>query len=287
MQSRARHDGLTIAAIGVVAYIAADVAHEVLGHGAACLLTSGKVTLVTSVFFRNEPLSRIVAATEPCGNVVAGALAWFFLRKRDWPASLRFLLVLAMAFNFFWAAGYFIYSGVADTGDWAIALGGPPLGISARASLIVVGVISYWLVTRVTVRALRGVTNVDLTRLVLLPYFAAGAAACLAALFYQRDPVGSVAGAARETFLSNILVLLVPRWVTMQRNAADAVVARDNRWLVTSATLSHLLLSSVAASRRSDALNSSRFYSADGGASPDSSAAAGQVSHVGARPPRF
>jgi hypothetical protein len=48
-----RHDLLTLVAIGVAAHIAADVVHEVLGHGVVCLLSGGKITLLTWVFYRD------------------------------------------------------------------------------------------------------------------------------------------------------------------------------------------------------------------------------------------
>ena len=47
-RSSRRHDLLTLVAIGVAAHIAADVVHEVLGHGVVCLLSGGKITLLTS-----------------------------------------------------------------------------------------------------------------------------------------------------------------------------------------------------------------------------------------------
>ena len=50
-RSTRRHDLLTLVAIGVAAHIAADVVHEVLGHGVVCLLSGGKITLLTLVFF--------------------------------------------------------------------------------------------------------------------------------------------------------------------------------------------------------------------------------------------
>jgi hypothetical protein len=52
-RSTRRHDLLTLVAIGVAAHIAADVVHEVLGHGVVCLLSGGKITLLTWVFYRD------------------------------------------------------------------------------------------------------------------------------------------------------------------------------------------------------------------------------------------
>lgn len=231
-----KNDALTLGAIGVLAYIIADVAHEVLGHGATCLFTGGKITLLTSVFFRNEPLSRIVAAAGPCGNVIAGALAWFLCKsQRNWSTAKRLFLVYTMAFNFFWAAGYFIYSGAADTGDWAIALGGPPLSLGGRVALVSAGLGSYFACARIIGRPLRRVTSDVSLTVTTIPYLAAGIAACVAALFSRVDTSGAIAGAFRETFLGNIVLLLLAR--KRRDDMAAAVVTRDDRWLITSVVL--------------------------------------------------
>jgi hypothetical protein len=119
------HDTLTLIALGVASYIFADLCHEVFGHALVCLLTGRKILLLTSVFFRSEPGSRLVDAAGPCANFLAGALLSIALaRGRKFSPPTRFFLVLAMAFNFFWGAGYFLYSGVANEGDWALVIRG-------------------------------------------------------------------------------------------------------------------------------------------------------------------
>src|SRR5215470_6235351 len=45
-------DGATLAALGIAAYLIADVLHEVVGHGTACLMSGARITLLTSVYFR-------------------------------------------------------------------------------------------------------------------------------------------------------------------------------------------------------------------------------------------
>jgi hypothetical protein len=237
-ESPERHNVMTLAAIGVAAHILADVTHEVAGHGGVCLLTGGKITLLTSAFFRNEPLSRLVAAAGPCANLIAGALLWFvFRRKRNWaPAALLFVL-FGMAFNFFWAAGYFIYSGVADTGDWAIALGGPPTALHLRAALIALGIVSYVIFTRMVVRAVARISSLDLQRLIFIPYVAAGITACVAAMFYQRDPMAAMMDAGREGFLANIVLLAVPRRVAQLHPSTRTLIDQNNFWIVAAAIL--------------------------------------------------
>ncbi|MDP9005027.1 MAG: hypothetical protein M3N12_09605 [Verrucomicrobiota bacterium] len=65
----------------------------------------------------------LIVAAGPLMNLFAGAVFWCLLRGRESLGSnWRLFFVLAMAFNLFWGAGYFIYSAVTDTGDWALVL---------------------------------------------------------------------------------------------------------------------------------------------------------------------
>ncbi len=64
-----------------------------------------------------------IVAAGPLMNLFAGAVFWCLLRGRESLGSnWRLFFVLAIAFNLFWGAGYFIYSAVTDTGDWAFVL---------------------------------------------------------------------------------------------------------------------------------------------------------------------
>ena len=47
-------DPLTVAAIALMVGVLADIIHEGLGHGGACLLVGGKPTLLTSMNFAWE-----------------------------------------------------------------------------------------------------------------------------------------------------------------------------------------------------------------------------------------
>jgi hypothetical protein len=239
-ESPRSHDTLTLIAIGVVSYIFADLCHEALGHALVCLITGGKVLVLTSVFFRSDPGSRLVDAAGPCANLLAGAVLLMALaRARKVSLPTRLFLVFAMAFNFFWGAGYFLYSGVADEGDWALVIRGLPAPMFWRAALVVLGLVGYSLATRLVARAVGGFAGgSDIRRLVLIPYVAAGVAACLAALFDRGDPSGALAGAARETFLANVVMLALPGSVARRAGvgAPDGIyVARSLGWIMGSA----------------------------------------------------
>jgi hypothetical protein len=67
-------DAATLGAIGVAAYLLADVAHEAIGHGLACLAHPGHITLLTSVYFRCSIRSQLVAVAGPAVNLVLAAV---------------------------------------------------------------------------------------------------------------------------------------------------------------------------------------------------------------------
>jgi hypothetical protein len=147
-----------------------------------------------------------------------------------------------MAFNLFWGTGYLIYSGVANTGDWASAITGlQPLWL-CRLILVALGFASYAYSMRVVGVNLRpftaGAGQGRARRLLFLPYVAAGLAACAAALFYKEDPVGASVGAFRESFLTDAGLLMIPLWLYRARGASPSppiYVTRRPGWVLTTA----------------------------------------------------
>lgn len=115
---------LTPSALAALAIMTACTAHEAIGHGSACLAIGGRVTLLTSVYFHcssGGPLTD--AAAGPTMNLIFGAACWCALRS--WskpPMQWHLFLAFTMAFNLFWGVGYFVFSAITDTGDWAFVL---------------------------------------------------------------------------------------------------------------------------------------------------------------------
>src|SRR4051812_16116025 len=113
----------TIACIGALAFIAACVTHEVLGHGGASVVTGGHITLISPVYFRATNGGPITDAAGPISNLVLGGLLFVWLRRREVPPPhLHLFLVATMALNLFWGAALFIYTGISKTDDWAFLL---------------------------------------------------------------------------------------------------------------------------------------------------------------------
>jgi hypothetical protein len=185
-------DTLTLAALGIAAYVPAVVAHEALGHGLAALAVGARPVMLTSCYLSTSGVyPRWIPAGGGIGNLLVGLLSLAVLAVlRSGGPSLRYFFVLVAAFNLFFAAGYPAYSGIALFGDWAAVISGLHPAWLYRILLVVLSVMLYYLSMLLVARELRrlidpGARNARarLQRITLVPYLAAIAAAALAASF--------------------------------------------------------------------------------------------------------
>jgi hypothetical protein len=244
-----RDEPLTLACIGVVAACLSSVAHEAIGHGGTCIAVGGRITLLTSVYFHCVGGGPVTDAAGPLGNLALAAMCWMLLRAKP-PATspLWLLLVLLMAFNGFWASGYFIYSGVLDTGDWAFAARGFfSAGVwQWRPVAVALGAALYLATLRSVVLAMQAVVPVGpnpsehMKRLLRLPYVAAAVSACIAAAFFKGSSVAppGVINAVRDAALE-IGIASIGLWFAAGRYAAPptpgrilAPIAYNLPWIV-------------------------------------------------------
>jgi hypothetical protein len=220
----------TLGAIAAVAFIVACVSHEAVGHGGMCLAVGGRVTLLTSVYFHCANGGPLTDAAGPLMNLIVGAACWLFVRRRALPLESRLFFVLAMAFNLFWGAGYFIFSAVANTGDWAFVLAGLSLEPRWlwRLLLGALGVLLYAQAMRAVAAHLPPGTPLA------VPYVVAGVVSCCAALYFAGPTLPAVQEAAQESFLANIGLLGIARRNSKQVpiSAPPILVAHSTRWLV-------------------------------------------------------
>ena len=189
-------DVLTLIALGIVAFVVADVAHEALGHGLAVLAMGAKPAMLTTCYFRSSgSLSRWIPAAGGIANVVVGLLSMMALRLlRPARPSVRFFLVLSMAFNLLFAAAYPAYSGIALFGDWAAVISGLSPTWLWRSLLVIGSVISYYLSLLLLAVELRPFCGSDapgalarLQQITLIPFIAALAVAGVGGAF---NPAG-------------------------------------------------------------------------------------------------
>jgi hypothetical protein len=183
----------TLICVAFAAYLAADVAHEALGHGGGCLLFGGHPIFVsTTTEFCSIRLNAIDTAGPVAGIIVALlAFAWLSLRPPR-NASLRAFLSLTFAFAIFWNVGYMMKSGLTDEGDWASTIAGlEPSGVW-HIGLTALGFVLYVAAMRllgVTLRKkLAAEVGVTPFAFALTAYLAAALLSVLGALFDPRGP---------------------------------------------------------------------------------------------------
>lgn len=147
-----RLDFLTIAAIGVSAYVVQNVLHEAVGHGGMCLLLGGDPVSLSTAYFDMVDGSigdggrRLVAAAGTLMNIFAGGLFWLALHvARSSSGGLRLFLWLSMTINLLSGTGYFLFSGISQFGDWIVVTAGWEPHWMWTTLLIVVGAAAYLL----------------------------------------------------------------------------------------------------------------------------------------------
>jgi hypothetical protein len=194
-------DRLTVAAIAIVAYALANVLHEGLGHGGACLLVGCTPKVLSSMHFDGDHTGLSRAATNfieaggTLANLLGAAAAFAWLRTHA-AASVhaRYFAWLFGTVNLLHATGYLLFSGVGNIGDWAAVVRGLQPAWAWRTAMAVVGGTTYWLSVRyalVTMGPFIGGQTPQRYRraltLMLVPYVTGAALYLVAGAF---NPVG-------------------------------------------------------------------------------------------------
>jgi len=190
-------DLATITAISALAYSLANVVHEGLGHGGACILLGARPTMFNAIFFNydettaSDSVQRAISAAGSILNVIVGLPLIALLRSRV-PLSprWRYFLWLFCAVNLLTAFGYLLYSGIGGIGDWARVIEGARPAILFRLTLAASGALLYFVVApRLLMPALYpflgrdpGARVVRARRLSLIPYFVGSATLVVAGL---------------------------------------------------------------------------------------------------------
>ncbi len=146
-------DRLTIIAIGALAYSLANVVHEGLGHGGACLLLGARPTMFNAIFFNYDEttasgaVQRLISAAGSIVNVIVGLPLVVVLRSPvALPPRWRYFLWLFCAVNLLTAFGYLLFSGIGGIGDWARVIEGARPTWIYRLVLAIAGAVLYFVV---------------------------------------------------------------------------------------------------------------------------------------------
>lgn len=179
-------DRVTLVAIAVVAYALANVLHEGLGHGGMCAAVGGRLEALSAVHAEcsTEGLGRLatslVMAAGTLANLLAGGMAWVMLRREARLTTRRYFLWLFMTLNLLQATGYWLFSGVANVGDWAQLVAGLEPHWLYRMLLAMLGVGGYRWVVVLGLRTLSPLIGDGPDRLrrartlALIPYLSGG-----------------------------------------------------------------------------------------------------------------
>ncbi|MDX9953801.1 MAG: hypothetical protein RBT75_06885 [Anaerolineae bacterium] len=241
-------DWLTVGAIAAIAISLNVALHEGV-HALTCLAVGGRLQAYSALYVSCASATtfqeKAVAGSAPTFNLIAGAMLWTVLRnsRRD-PSASRFFLWLLMLMNSFYGAGYLIFSGIANIGDWAVVLNGWEPGGLWRVLLVLAGALLFAVCIRLTLQELGRMvgssSNALLRRATQLCAVAYGVsvAVVLLAGFFCPDGLLSLPVTAGVAAVTGALspLLWMPRWLPATSPAEPAEkpleIHRQARWLI-------------------------------------------------------
>jgi hypothetical protein len=208
-----KDDTPTVIAMASLACMLQDVLHEGLGHAVTAWLSGAHRIGLSTVAMQADVSTRWISASGTLVNIVAGVLLWIVLKRYPFRSSMRYFLILAMAGNLFTGTGYFLFSGVANFGDWAAVVTGWQPRWLWRIGLVVVGALTYYISMRVVATELRPFKSEvagRLRRLCFIPYAADGILAGVAGLLNPLGVFYVFASALPSTLGANAGLLSLP-----------------------------------------------------------------------------
>ncbi|TMQ67234.1 MAG: hypothetical protein E6K79_00380 [Candidatus Eisenbacteria bacterium] len=217
--------------IGLVAYAACDMVHEVLGHGLACLLTGVRALSLSTVALQTGTSNRFVAAAGSIANVAAGVLAMSLFRRGTIFGATRYFLWLFAALNLLNGTGYLLFSGVLDFGDWAVVIAGlEPHGawramMAAAGAVLYVGAVRLIASQMITLVRSGEVDRLEVPRLVFPAYLAGGLLLVAAATLNRISPSLVLMSGVSSGFGAMAGVAFVPRLVERRTEESASAVA--------------------------------------------------------------
>jgi hypothetical protein len=246
----AEDDSLTLISISALACILQDILHEGLGHGVTAWLSGAHRITMSTVALQSDIDTRWISANGTLVNLVFAVIFWLLLRSpRRYTPAVRYFLVMAMAGNLFTGTGYFLFSGVANFGDWAAVIHGLEPYWLWRVGLIVLGAISYYASMLVVGAELtwfvRGEGWRRLRKLCWTPYFTDGVLAGVAGLLNLAGLFYVIASALPSTLGANAGLLSLPslmhKW---GRKSGEEVgpIPRSKAWIVSGAVAALLFI---------------------------------------------
>jgi len=246
---------LTVASIGAIACVAADMVHEALGHGTASWLTGDRILSLSTVAIQNATVNRFVSAAGTSANCIVGGISLLVLRRIRQFTSLTYFLWIFGAYNLL-NSGYLVVSAILRSGDWANVIAGLSPPWMWRCILGLAGATLYLLAIRWTTSSMSDLVNrgevalADLQRLILPAYLAGGAVMTIAAVFNPISPSLILLSGASASFGLNSGLLFLPGIVAANARGRAPVtrpMLLSFLWLTWGTSLDFSLVCSVLA----------------------------------------
>jgi hypothetical protein len=243
-------NALTLAAVGALACVAADMVHEAVGHGTVSWLMADPILSLSTVAIQTSHPSRLVSAAGTTANLLVGVFSLLLLRRiRRLTPSSYFLWVFG-AFNLF-NVGYLVASACMNSGDWANVIAGLSPPWLWRCLLGLLGIIFYILSVRwVASFAIdfvnhRQVAIGDSRRFVWPAYLSAGAVLTVASIFNPISPSLILVSGLGASFGLNCGFLFLPRIIAGKatyHGVGEGRIPFSTFWLIVSVFISGLFI---------------------------------------------
>jgi hypothetical protein len=216
-------DLITVAAIGILAFISTDIAHEVVGHGIGLLIAGGRSGILTTTRLIHEPSLpnpgwRIFDLGGPAGNLIWAGVCFLAQRliRRAAP-ELRLFLWTSMSFSLLWEFGYLMKCGVTGQGDATALTRGLTPGWVWRVLMFGIGLFLYRGALSLTSSELHFVLSRNnaqwrsrLCRLLVTLCIAGGLIACAGPIFDPRGRIEMLNSGALTSFVSWVGLFAAP-----------------------------------------------------------------------------
>jgi len=214
-------DWLTVVAIAAIA-ISLNVAFHEGVHALACVSLGSDLQEYSALHVTCQHAgvwqSKVEAGSAPLANLLLGTIAWRLLRRVRRPSS-RVLVWLFMLMNWLYGAGYWMFSGVANIGDWAVVIKGWQPPWLWRIALLLIGTPLFfffvWLALRELGKFIGGTVPEQISRAAKIGFLAYVTSALVILLAGLFNPYG-IWGLPAIAGLSAVLGALSPLLWMMQ-----------------------------------------------------------------------
>ncbi|WP_266169216.1 hypothetical protein [Dyella subtropica] len=213
MHARPRVDPWTMVGLVLLLLPLLTMAHELLGHALTCVASGHRPSELGAYYIECPSTegwaTRIVSMAGTGMDVLLAVLAYLAWRRVERPL-LRLMLWIVFAVTGMVAAGYWMFSGVTNLGDWGPDVGGGigplPWPWLWRVGLFVIGLYAYKRVILISIRMLIAMLGGgDQARRVqrhiaMTVYVVGGVGALVVSLFNPHGMVITLTSAIASTF---------------------------------------------------------------------------------------